>query len=161
MRSLRKLKSAKRPRGRSQLKQKRLQRGGISEDEKFAILAEIRTLEDKYVWQTTAAVALFEIQHCLSCGHTHRFFQGWMTAQQHKRDSHCRRLTRGKPTELLPECIEEHDHGTVEMCGDCAEACLAINAYLRTEQSNGRPNERPLGNAGAGGPRRPRTGSIT
>jgi hypothetical protein len=108
------------------IKQKRLSRGSLSEEDRIVLLAEIRLLEDAYIWHTTAAVALFDTQACANCGHTHRFFQGWMTAQQHRRDPNCRRLIRGKPVEPLPERIEEHQHGFVEFCGDCAESYLLV-----------------------------------
>lgn len=112
-------------------KQRRLAKGQLTEDERFSLLAEIRAYENHHVWNTVAAVALFDTQVCLTCGHTHRFFQGWMTAQQHKTDPNCRRLVRGKPAGTEPERIEEHAHGLVEMCGDCAEACLTINLFIK------------------------------
>lgn len=111
-------------------KQKRLAKGGLSEDERVTILAEIRRYEDTYIWETTAAVALFHTQHCTTCGHDQRFFVGWMTQQDHRRDPNCRRFTRGKPAGTYPERIEAHAQPPVEMCSDCAESCLVIGQLV-------------------------------
>lgn len=120
-------------------KQKRLtslarSRNPDHELERAQLIAAIRQLEEGVVWTTVAAVALFAAQHCEVCGSEHRFFQGWMAEQQHRRDPTARRLLAGKPIEELPERIEIHCEGKVPMCADCAEAQLAINAAARSPQ---------------------------
>ncbi len=111
-------------------KQKKLAKGGLNEEERNRLLAEVRTYEEAHVWTTSAAIALFHTQECLSCGHKHRFFLGWMTQQDHKRDAHCRRLVRGRPLEPVVAKVEEHAQPPVEMCGDCCEASLAIERIV-------------------------------
>lgn len=96
------------------------------------LLAEIRRMEDGIVWHTVSATALFHVQTCLMCDSRHRFFIGWMAEQHHKTDATARRFLKGKPVEDLPERIEEHNQGTVEMCSDCAESILIINAATKT-----------------------------
>ena len=113
-------------------KQKRLGNRGISDDERIKLLAEIRSVEDRFIWRPVAAVALFHSQHCLSCDHSHKFFIGWMTEQHHKQDPHCRRFTRGKPIEHLPSRIEIHAQPDVELCGDCAEAQLQYDKLVES-----------------------------
>jgi len=95
------------------------------------LLAEIRRMEEGIVWHTVAATALFNTQTCLMCDSKHRFFMGWMAEQHHKTDATARRFLRGKPLEDLPERIEEHNQGSVEMCSDCAESILLINAATK------------------------------
>lgn len=112
-------------------KQKRLAKGNLTEDERLTLTAELRAWEDAYVWTTVAAVALFHTQACVTCGHKHRFFMGWMTQQNHKRDPNCRRFVRGKPIEPVPRRIEEHSQPAAEMCSDCAEACLVIEGFIK------------------------------
>lgn len=111
-------------------KRKRLTRG-MSEDDRLKLLAQIRAEEDLYVWQVTAGVALFHSQHCLACGHEHKFFMGWMTYQQHKTDPNCRRYTRGKPeTAGIPLRTETHAQPDVELCADCAESCILLESIV-------------------------------
>lgn len=102
----------------------------LSDDERLKLTAEVRRHEDTYVWQTVAAVALFHSQHCASCDHTHRFFMGWMTLQQHRTDPNCRRYCRGR-AEAVETRIETHAQADVEMCADCAEAQLEIEQIVR------------------------------
>lgn len=109
---------------------RKLERRGLSEDDRFVLTAEVRKHEDVYVWRTVAAVALFHTQVCTSCGHKHRFFMGWMTAQDHKTDPNCRRLLRGMPIERVERRIEEHAQPEAEMCGDCAEAAITVLAMI-------------------------------
>lgn len=101
----------------------------LSDEDRLKLLAEVRQHEDTYIWQTQAAVALFHSQHCLGCDHTHRFFMGWMSLQQHRTDPNCRRYTRGKPVERIQERIETHAQADVELCSDCAESQLLINQF--------------------------------
>jgi len=54
-----------------------------------------------------------------------------MTEQQHRTDTHCRGLLHGKSHDPLPEHIEDHSQGAAEMCGNCAECCLLINAAIK------------------------------
>jgi hypothetical protein len=110
-------------------KRKRLLRG-MSEDDRIKLLAQIRAAEDVYVWRTVAGVALFHSQHCLSCGHEHRFFMGWMTLQQHKTDPNCRRYVRGRPTTATPLHTENHAQPDVELCADCAESCILLESIV-------------------------------
>jgi hypothetical protein len=95
--------------------------------EKAELVAEIRRLEEGRVWLTVGAVALFRRQSCVTCGGKHDIFLGWMAEQKHASDPNARRLTAGKPVEKLPERVEFHDDGGVELCSDCVESVLAIN----------------------------------
>jgi hypothetical protein len=115
---------------------KRLAKGGLSETDRIALLAEVRRYEDTHIWTTVAAVALFHTQECLGCGHRHRFFLGWMTQQDHKRDTHCRRFIRGKPIETVPTRMEEHIQPPVEMCGDCAECSIELLQIIESINRN-------------------------
>lgn len=83
-----------------------------------------------YQWITVHAVALFHTQTCRSCSHKHRFFMGWMTAQQHRTDPNCRRLLRGMPAGAVERRIEEHSQPEAELCGDCAEATLMVMSIV-------------------------------
>lgn len=119
-----------RKRTKSSIKGKltKLAHGGLTPDERARLQAEVREYEDHHVWRTVAAVALFKTQTCACCGSHHRFFEGWMTAQDHRSDPNARRLVRGKPVEIdLPQRIQEHTHGACEMCSNCAEAQLIID----------------------------------
>lgn len=116
-------------------KRSKMGKGGLSELDKGRLLAEIRTLEEGHVWITVASVALFHTQICETCGHTHRFFKGWMTQQDHKHDKNCRRLRAGKAIGNYPSRIEDHAQGLVPMCGDCAEVSIILDQFL------GGPNE--------------------
>lgn len=97
------------------------------EDERISLLSEIRKLEEGRVWLTVGAVVLLHDQVCGVCGSKHEFFVGWFTDQRHASDPNCRRLVRGKPIERLPERVEHHPLGTVEICANCAESQLAMN----------------------------------
>lgn len=103
----------------------------ISDEERLRLVAEVRRHEDLYVWQTQAQVALFHTQVCLTCTHKHRFFMGWMTLQQHRNDPNCRRYVRGRSDLELPARIEEHAQADVEICSDCAESSITIEAIVR------------------------------
>lgn len=99
-------------------------------------LAEaVRHLEEGVVWNTVDEVALFHSQTCGTCGSRHRFFMGWMVGQNHATDRTAHRLFRdhehGRHAPPLPQRIQEHDMGTVEVCSDCVECCLAIDAAAR------------------------------
>lgn len=95
--------------------------------ERQQLLASIRELEEGIVWTTTAAVAIVDQATCKSCGQTHRFFQGWMTEQVHKRDHTARRLLAGKPNGFLPAKVEYHETGDTDDCPDCVEAGIMID----------------------------------
>jgi len=109
-------------------KRKRLG-ANISEDERVRLMAEIRRHEDLYVWRTDAAIAMFHSQHCTTCDHTHKFFLGWMTLQQHRNDPNCRRYLRGKPLGVESR-VETHAQPEVELCADCAEATIMIEGLV-------------------------------
>ena len=102
----------------------------LTEEEQLIALAEQRRLEDLYIWQPIANVALFKIQKCITCTHPHTFFQGWMILQQHRSDSNCRRYIAGK-SGVLPSRTEYHDAGSVELCSDCVEACIIIDNAMK------------------------------
>jgi len=122
-------------------KRRRLKKDKLSEDERQRLTAEVRTFEALFVWRSTANVALFATQHCAVCGHIHSLFQGWMTSQDHRTDHFARRLIKGR-TVGLPERREEHDQGTVEMCSDCADACLIINDVMGQAETAAVAHER-------------------
>lgn len=101
--------------------------------ERELLQAEVDQYDRMFVWETTACVALFDVQTCAACGHRHRFFRGWFESQQHRSDSNCHRLVRGKSADIsLPRRIEEHQQGACEMCDDCAESCLVIDQFLES-----------------------------
>lgn len=95
--------------------------------ERAELLAEIKRLEEGRVWLTVGTVALFRRQACETCGSKYTMFAGWMTEQKHASDPNARRLLAGKPVETLPERVEVHDEGVVEVCIDCVECCIAID----------------------------------
>jgi hypothetical protein len=121
---------ARRAGARKLIKLKLLARKGTSSEERLRLNEEIEAYENLHTWTTVAAVALFHSQECLACGHKHRFFLGWMTQQQHRRDAHCSRMTRGRPLEPVPTQVVEHAQPPVEMCGDCCEAVLTIESIV-------------------------------
>ena len=50
-----------------------------------------------------------------------------MTEQLHRTDHGSRRLLKGHSVERLPERVEIHQQGIVELCANCAESVIAIN----------------------------------
>lgn len=109
----------------------RLAKGGLDDSERIALERELDEWVTKHTWQVVANIALFHTQTCASCGSLHRFFMGWFTQQDHRTDKNARRFVAGKSHEPLPERIEHHAQGSVEMCGNCAESCLIINQYVK------------------------------
>lgn len=117
------------------LKSKRaaLASGTLSEADRLRFSAELASYEAQHTWQVVANVALLHTQECVTCGSTHRFFKGWFTEHKHRSDKHSRKLVAGRSTDPLPVRIEEHSQGPVEMCGNCAESCLLIDAVIKGE----------------------------
>lgn len=105
-------------------------KSGDRELEYNDLVAYVRKFEEGLIWKNVSAIALFNVQTCSLCGEKHSFFVGWMTEQRHKRDPNTRRLIRGKPIEMLPERVEENNYGPTEMCNNCVECVLAINAAV-------------------------------
>jgi len=125
-------------------KRERLAHKGLTEEERRRLEDEVRAFELLFTWRVEANVALFHTQSCDCCNSTHRFFMGWFTHQQHRTDSHCRRLVAGRSGEDLPDRIELHAQGMVPMCGNCAESSLMIEKALRDAEKLARAHEEAL-----------------
>jgi hypothetical protein len=89
-----------------------------AELERQVLIADIRRIEEGFVWTTVSRTAVFRSQRCLTCGRTHTVFNGWMTEQRHKADHTARRLLAGSPVGILPTRREEMWED-VDICVDC------------------------------------------
>ena len=125
-------------------KRERLAHKGLTADERQRLEAEVAAFELLFTWRVEANVALFHVQECTTCSGYHQFFMGWFTHQQHRTDPHCRRLVAGRSEEPVPDRIEKHSQGKVEMCGLCAESCLAIDAALKSAEKLSRDHAEGL-----------------
>jgi hypothetical protein len=89
-----------------------------AELERQILIADIRRIEEGFVWTTVSRTAVFRSQRCLACGRTHTVFNGWMTEQRHKADHTARRLLAGAPVGTLPVRREEMWED-VDLCVEC------------------------------------------
>src|SRR5574337_1562042 len=89
--------------------------------EKTELIAEIRALEEKRVWQTVGCVALFYHQVCLNCQSHHNYFAGWFIVRTHATDSHLRELVRGELSGPMPRWIETDHRDPTPICANCVE----------------------------------------
>lgn len=96
-------------------------KGGLSQADKDALTASIRSWEAKREWLPQAAVVMFARQQCLGCGQFHTQFLGWFQRQQHRTSKIERWIPSIKPHDdkLLRESKYQDSHA--EMCEDCAE----------------------------------------
>ena len=77
-------------------------------------------------WITDAAVVLIHEVGCMCCLQVEQTCQGWFTSQHHRTDKHARRLVKGRPQGTFPIRVERHQHGSVDICANCAESQVLI-----------------------------------
>jgi hypothetical protein len=84
---------------------------------------------EKREWINEANVVLLRHQHCLACEEETTWCEGWFTRQRHRTDSHAHRLVKGRTVDAaLPSRTETHEAVPTEICANCAESQIMIEA---------------------------------
>jgi hypothetical protein len=91
---------------------------------RILLAGEIKAINDKIdeaAWTTVASVALFQEQHCTSCGSKHRIFLQYMAKQQTTAGPKVTRFRRVSKDHvgIIHEVMA--NVSTSPICADCAE----------------------------------------
>ena len=96
-------------------------KGGLSQADKDALTASIRSWEAKREWHPQASVVMFARQQCLGCGQFHTQFLGWFQRQKHRTSQIERWIPSIKPHDDKLARESKYQDSHAEVCEDCAE----------------------------------------
>ena len=105
-------------RARAARKSLKTSSGNMSSSERDLLRSVVAQWEITREWQPVSDVAMFDVQHCTSCGCDHKHFVGFFQEQTHRQSMHSTRWVAGTATGELPRKRKENVT-PVAVCSNC------------------------------------------